>query len=316
MSVLFIGLATAALLGTSADAASNSVSASGGVAISSINTNDPVEREFRKVMVDDDDAEKEILGWMDSAENFDKSGGKSSPVTLNLRIQQKLDGIKREYQDFVDRHPEHVNAHLAFGSFLNDNNDDIGALLQWEKARDLAPTNPAPWNDLGNYYAQPGRQVQKAFEAYGRAIDLNSNQPVYYHNLAAAIYLFRSEAAEYYHIDATQAFEKALTLYQSAIKLDPRNFILATDYAEAFYGINPPRLQEGLAAWENALKLAPAETEREGVFLHLSRIHLQLGQLEQARSNLNLVTNANYAELKANLSNKLAKAQQLEKKTQ
>ncbi len=315
MSLLFIGLATAALLGNPADGASNSVPANGGVAISSINTNDPVERDFRKVMVDDDDAEKEILSWMDSAENFDKSGGKSSAVTLNLRIQKKLDGIKREYEDFVDRHPDHVNARLAFGSFLNDNNEDAGALLQWESARDLAPTNPAPWNDLGNYYAQPGRQVRKAFESYGKAIELNSNQPVYYHNLAAAVYLFRSEAAEYYHIDASQAFEKALTLYQCAIKLDPQNFILATDYAEAFYGINPPRLQEGLAAWLNAVKLAPDETEREGVYLHLARIHLQLGQLDQAQSNLILVTNAGYADLRANLSSKLAKAQREEKKT-
>jgi hypothetical protein len=314
VSAFLIGLATLAMLGTPAVPASNPAASNPAVVIPPVNTNDPVDVDFRKVMTDDDNAEQEILRWMDSSDTFNKAGGQSSTMTLNLRIQQKLDGIKKEYEDFVDHHPDHVNARLAFGSFLNDNNDDVGALVQWEKARDLAPTNPAPWNNLGNYYAQPGRTVSKAFECYEKALALNSNQPVYYHNLAAAVYLFRPAAREFYKIDEKQVVEKSLKLYQDAIKLDPNNFVLATDYAECFYTTRPPRLQEGLEAWSAALKLAPDDAEREGVYIHMARINLQLQHFDLVKSNLDMVTNINYAELKADLSSNLAKALQKQPK--
>jgi tetratricopeptide (TPR) repeat protein len=245
---------------------------------------------------------------MENAEAFAKAGGSTASLTLNLRIQQRIDGIKKEYENFVEQHPKHVNARLAFGSFLKDNNDDEGALAQWESARQLAPTNPASWNNLGNYYAQPGRPIKKAFEYYDKAVELNPLQAVYYHNLAAAVYLFRKDARDYYHLDDAQVFDKALALYRQAIQLDPVNFVLSTDYAESFYGINPPRWKDGLAAWTQALKIAPDEVEREGVCLHLARIHLELGDYEQARSNLDLVTNANYAKLKSNLTSNLTNA--------
>ena len=73
----------------------------------------------------------------------------------------------------------------------------------------------------------------------------------------------------------------------------------------AFYGSKPPRWKEGLEAWTEALKLAPGPAEREGVHLHLARIYLKLNNYEQARANLELVTNANYAGLKKILTGDL-----------
>jgi tetratricopeptide (TPR) repeat protein len=297
-----------AALATNAPAASSNVVA--GTAASSIpviNTNDPVENEYYKVMVDDDAAEKEVLTWMNDADAFAKAGGGGPSLTLNLKIQQRLDGIKQEYENFIERHPRHVNIRLAFGSFLNDGHDDEGAFTQWEEARQLAPTNPAPWNNLGKYYMEHD-QVTNAFAYYGKAIELNPAQAVYYHNLAAAVYLFRAAAREYYHLDEAQVFDKAQALYQQAIKLDPDNFVLFTDYAQSFYGINPPRWKDGLTAWTEALKLAHDEVEREGVYLQMAHIHLELGQYDQARSDLDVVTNADYTPLKEPLARDLNKA--------
>jgi hypothetical protein len=48
------------------------------------------------------------------------------------------------------------------------------------------------------------------------------------------------------------------------MKLDPNNFVLATDYAQSFYGTKPPRYKEGLEAWKNVLPLARDDIEREG----------------------------------------------------
>jgi tetratricopeptide (TPR) repeat protein len=276
----------AVLATNSPQAASNVVADTAAASIPVINRNDPVENEYYKVLVDDDTAEKEVLGWMNDADGFAKAGGGGSTLTLNLKIQQRLDGIKREYEDFVELHPRHVNIRLAFGSFLNDNRDDEGAFTQWEAARQLAPTNPAAWNNLGNYYAHRG-PFTNALAYYDKAIELNPSQAVYYHNLAAAVYLFRSAAREYYHLDEAQVFDKAQALYRQAIKLDPDNFILYTDFAQSFYGTDPPRWEDGLAAWTEALKLARDEVEREGVYLQMAHIQLELGQYDQARSDLN-----------------------------
>jgi tetratricopeptide (TPR) repeat protein len=290
-------------------AASNSVASQAALSVPVINTNDPVENEYYHIMLDDDAAETDILGWMDNAEAFAKAGGSASTATLHLKIQQRLDGIKREYEDFVERNPKHVNARLAFGSFLNDRNDDVGALAQWEAARELAPANPAAWNNLGKLYCHDGaiKNIEKAFACYDKAIELNPAQSVYYHNLAAAVYFFRDEAREHYHLEAQQVFDKALALFRQAIKLDPENFVLLTDYADVFDGAKPLRWKDGLEAWTAALKAAPGEIEKEGVYVHLASIHLQLGDYAQVRSNLDLITNINYASFKTNLTSKLAR---------
>jgi tetratricopeptide (TPR) repeat protein len=309
VSAFFAAWLGAALAANSPMAASNAVPQKPGAAIPEINTNDPVENDYYQIMLDDDDAEQEIKRWMDDAAAFAQAGGSAATASLHLRIQQRLDGIKTEYEDFVERHPRHVNARLAFGSFLNDRGDDDGALAQWEAARQLAPTNPATWNNLGKLYCHDGRikNVKKAFEYYEKAIQLNPSQPVYYHNLAAAVYYFRDEAREYYHLEGPQVMDKAQSFYRQAIKLDPANFVLLTDYAESFYGTDPPRWKEGLEAWSEALKRAPGELEKEGVRVHLANIHLQLGEYDQVRSNLDLITNINYAKFKTNLESNLAK---------
>lgn len=305
MSDLIALLLGAALAADSPDTVSNLVKEKTGVSvpIAAVATNDPVEIEYHQILLDDDAAEKDILAWMDNADAFAKASGVDDPkVTRNSKIQQRLDAIKKEYEGFIERHPKHVNARLAFGSFLKDGNDYEGAFTQWDTARKLDPTNPAAWDDLGNYYIFSHHgPVTNGFQCYDKAIELDPNQSVYYHNLAVTVYMYRKDAEEYYHMQEPQVFDKALALYRQAIKLDPDNFVLFTDYAESFYGTNPPRWKDGLAAWTEALKIAHDEGEREGVYIHLARIHLKLGDFDDARSSLDAVTNANYSEMKTRL---------------
>ncbi len=313
MSDLLAGLLGALLATNAPQGVSNLVVERAGFSFPLASTNDPVENKFYRILLHNDAAEKEIQGWMDNADAFAKEGaGGLSTTTLDLKIQQRLDGIKNEYQDFIALHPKHLNVRLAFGSFLNDSHDEEGACAQWETARQLAPSNSAAWNNLANYYGHHS-PVKKAFEYYGKAIELDPAEPVYYQNLAATVYLFRSAAGEYYHLDERQVFDKSLSLYRQAVKLDPDNFALFTDYAKTFYGTNPPRWKDGLAAWTEGLKVAHDDREREEVFIHLARIHLKLGDYDEARADLAMVTNADNAALKTrltrNLNAALAKAQ-------
>ncbi len=303
MSDLLAGLLCAVLSTNPPQAVSNLVADKTGMSIPVVNTNDPVENEYCKIVLEDDAAEKEILKWSDEAQ----PGGEEARLTLNARIRQRLDGVRRQYEDFVQRHPKHVKARLAFGSFLNDTGEEDGAVAQWDAARELAPTNPAPWNNLANIYGHHG-PTKKAFEYYDKAIELDPNESVYYHNLAVTVYLFRPDAREYYHLTEQQVFDKSLALYRQAIKLDPDNFVLFSDYAESFYGTNPPRWRDGLEAWTEALKIAHDDVERQGVFVHLARINTKLGNYDAARQHLNAITNEMYATLKRTLTRNLNEA--------
>jgi tetratricopeptide (TPR) repeat protein len=179
-------------------------------------------------------------------------------------------------------------------------------LLDFLVERDTGGT-AAVWNNLANYYGHRG-PINKAFEFYAKAIELDGHQSVYYHNLAILVYLYRTDASAYYHLTETQVFDKSLDLYREAIRLAPDDFVLFSDYAESFYGTKPPRLKDGLAAWTQALKIAHDDVEREGVYIHLARINLKLGNYAEAGQSLNVITNPVYAFLKNKISRNLKAA--------
>jgi hypothetical protein len=90
------------------------------------------------------------------------------------------------------------------------------------------------------------------------------------------------------------------------MRLAPDSFVLATDYAESYYGIRPLRTNDALAAWTNAMTVARTDAERQGVELHLARVKIAAGFFGQAGNHLAAVTNAAYLGLKKQLCRSLA----------
>ena len=268
-------------------------------------TNSPGEPELEKIMMDDDAAMDEIDNWIKENQAFAAQGAGLSKKELNARIMARLQTVRTNYEDFIKRYPTNADSYLAYGSFLNDIGEEDEACTQYEKSRQLNPKNPAAWNDLANYYGENG-PITNAFVYYAKAIELNSNEPVYYENMAVTVYLYRKDAREFYGINEAQVFDKALALYQQAVKLDPENFVLMTDYAESYYGIRPLRTNDALVAWTNALKIAQNEDERQAVYIHLARVKIAAGRYDEAQAHLDAVTNANLQDLKDRLERTMA----------
>ncbi len=303
MNELTLGLLGALLATNQPQAVSNIIQQQTGVAIEI--PAEPADRELREIMIADDAAQDEVNEWIRSFDSQSATNKAEASRALNLRIRARFDKVRNNYENFLHNHPNHARGYLAYGSFLNDIGDEDQAVIQYENSKQLDPKNPAVWNNLANYYGEHS-PVKTAFEYYAQAIMLQPDEPVYYQNFATTVYLFRKDAKEFYHLDEQQVFDKALGLYQQAMRLAPDNFVLATDYAESYYGIKPLRTNDALASWTNAMHVAHTDAERQGVELHLARVKTAASMFDEARVHLAAVTNIAYLDLKNRLTRSLA----------
>lgn len=285
-------------------AAVSNRTAAAGVSETIPDATDPVEKEFKRLMEQDDEAQAEVDKWIRDNNAFAQQGAGTPAAELNQRILKRFATVRQGYDDFIKRHPNHARVRVAYASFLSDIGEEDVAFTHLEKARELDPNDPAIWNNLANYHGHNG-PVTKAFEYYEKAIALNSKEPVYYQNFGTTVFLFRKDAMEHYRINEQQVFDKALVLYREAMKLDPNDLPLASDVALTYYGIKPPRNDEALQAWTNAFTLAKTEVERQGIHVHFTRVKTHAGRFAEARAHLNLITLPIYEELKPRLARTL-----------
>ena len=297
------------LAATNPPAVSNHLAATLGIPVMAHSPSGPAEQELKELMEEDDAAQDEADGWIRENQKFAAAGGGVPDAELKRRILKRFEPVRQGYESLIRRHPDNAQARVAFASFLHDTGE-AGEVDQLEKARELDPKDPAIWNNLANYYGEFS-PVTNAFAFYEKAIELDPSEPVYYQNFATTVCMFRKDAKEYYHLNEQQVFDKSLSLYALALKLDRDDFPLATDLAQTYYLIRPPRTEEALRAWTNALSIAHDEIEREGVYLHLARFKLNSGRFAEARAHLNAVTNDMYVELKKRLARNLEEKEKI-----
>lgn len=301
VSNLLLGVVSAFIATNQAAALGNVVAQQTGFVVSTPATNSPAGVELQKLMDADDAAQAEVDVWIKENQKFAEQGAGVPNAELNARIMKRFELVRHGYKDYLKRHTNSASGYVAYASFLGDIRDEEGAMEQLELARAIDPKDPAVWNNLANIYGHIG-EVTNAFIYYAKAIELDPSEPVYYHNFGTTVFLFRKDAREHYGINEQQVFDKALELYDKAMKLSPDDFLLATDVAKTYYGIRPPRTEAALNSWTNAFKLARDAEEREGVQLHLARIKMHADRFAEASAHLSAVTNSSYTELKTRLT--------------
>jgi tetratricopeptide (TPR) repeat protein len=317
--------ALSVLLATNKGAAlTNLVAERTGIVESVAVTNSPTETEFQALLKLDDETSEQVEKWLDALPD-----GAEVPAELQARIRARYDIVERAYKDFMGKNPKHAPAVIAYGSFLGETGDEFAMADQWERARAMDPSNPAVWNNLAGHYAHRG-PIEKAFPYLEKAIELNPKEPQYWHSLGTVTYLFRRDSETYYKTDEQGVFRKAFEFYDKAMQLRPLDFKLAADVAQTWYGVKPATadtdearkaaevklVESGLSAWTNAFRLAPDDGDREGVRLHYARWQIRAGRWDEARKNLDLVTNSVHDVLKARLERNLSDRQAAKKEAE
>ncbi len=223
--------------------------------------------------------------------------GEQAKQKLELEIASSKEEIIRRFQDYLAKNPEsvgdvlnqkNISARLALGEFFADLGDHESALVHFERVRALDPQNSDAWNNIANIYGHDG-DVQKAFEYYEKAIELNTTEPIYVANFATTVFLFRKDAREYFKEDEQAVFDRALRLYSKVTELLPEDFEAAAAYASSFIQIKPYRFEAAKAAWLKAQSVASTREELGKTYLELARFAILEGKTTEALIYLSVV---------------------------
>jgi len=263
-------------------------------------TDPSADKAYDQLQAQDDAAQAEVDKW--TAENVELAakGAGMTEAELKRRVHDRFEPVRKAYDDFLRRHPNHVVAHLTYGSFLADRGDEAAAQLHWEKALELDPKNAVAYNNLGGAYTEQGL-VKQAYDCFSKAIELSPSEASFYHNFGDSIYVLRRGMVSQYGLTEQQVYAKSLQQYSNAVRLDPKNYLFASDLAQTYYALTPLPFDDALKAWTNALAIASDQNKRELAHVHLARLKMLAGRIAEARAQLNNVTNQECFVLKSNL---------------
>ncbi len=268
-------------------------------------SNPPAETSFKELLEKDGVAQRQIDYLIRSNDAFTRQGAGLSAGLLNTKLRQLMDPMVEAYEEFLVKYPKFVKGHLAYASFMLELDQQKPAEKHLQRAIQLEPSNPVALNNLANYFGQYGPAAE-AFANYERAIELRPNEATYYRNYASAMLVNRAAARDYLKVKTEQqVFRRALDLFKKAVTLSPEDFLLASTLAQSYYRVQPVPYSEAKQAWKNALRLASAPAEQQGVRLHLARLHIATKDYEDARRYLNGVTDESLDSIRKPLLAKL-----------
>ena len=106
--------------------------------------------ELKHILWEDNTAITEITRWIN--QNLERIRfNETEQQALALRIHDRLNKVRKRYLDFLERHPKHTNARIAYGSFLTHIDNRQDAINQWKLALSEDPNNAAALNNLASH---------------------------------------------------------------------------------------------------------------------------------------------------------------------
>ena len=276
------------------------------------------DQELKRILKEDNIAITEITGWIN--QHLDKIRfNETEQEALSLRIHERLHTIRKQYLDFLKKHPKHTNARIAYGSFLTHIDNRQGAAYQWKLALAENPKNAAALNNLATHLGTIALQtnisegMEEAFKGMDKVLKIAPEQPLYHHNHATLLCSFPEIAAAHYGKNRQQIIRSAISGYDRAIKLEPNNFEFTADRAEAFLDLKPFPYKTALSAWFEALKLATNEDEQDWVYMQIAIVHYKSEKWKNVAPALDKMSGNSHKALSEKLrkaANKLIKREE------
>ena len=205
-----------------------------------------------------------------------------TPASITERWNAERRRLEADYKHFLNDHPQHTRAMVAYGGLLYDQGRQEEGIRWWKKAIEVDPREAYAYNDLANHYGHNGHAAE-ALRYYAKAIELVPTEPIFRFNWATTCQLFRNESHAVYGWNTDQVFQHSLEQFRSARNLAPQDFDLSSTYAETFYQMPKPDWQEAYRAWQFCLNQSLDDRQRGFVCAHLARVCVRLGRYDEAK---------------------------------
>lgn len=205
----------------------------------------------------------------------------NTPAAVTERWKARMHRLEGDYQRFLNHHPQHARAMVAYGGLLDDQGREDEAMRWWERAIAVDPREAYAYNSLANHYGHAGH-ADRALRYYEKAIELAPTEPIFRFNWATTCQLFRNESKAVYGWDKDEIFRHSLEQFRSARDLSPQDFDLSVAYAETFYEMPTPDWAEAYQAWQFCLHQPLSDRNRQFVCANLARVCIRLGHYDEA----------------------------------
>jgi len=191
---------------------------------------------------------------------------------LGEALQQTGEAGETALQNALRLDPASLTGNLLYGIYLKRANQYTRALEFLGIAESVDPENAAVLAEIASTYGGLG-DIQNALDYFFRAIDLEPENPTYYHLLA-----------QYSIFSEIQVEEIGLPAARQAILMDGKDFIALDLVGYAYYQKNDPASGQRflLQALESNPNYAPAR-------LHLGLLYLNEGEMALAARQFQLV---------------------------
>ena len=199
---------------------------------------------------------------------------------LALAYEQmgSIDNAEQTYQKAVEMLPHHWAGYSWLGLFYASRSRHAEASEMFERVVELIPDSYRGYSNLGVAYVYQERWPE-ALEAMERSLEIKPSVPGY-SNLAT-LYFF--QGGRYF---------AAARLYEEALNLDERNYLIWGNLGDARYW-GPDEQRQAAVAYEQALSLAEelrSATPRDALLL--GDMALYNAMLDRSAPALELVTDA------------------------
>jgi tetratricopeptide (TPR) repeat protein len=229
------------------------------------------ERQFRFLLSRGDELRAQNDGF-----------GNHTPAAVTNHWKAQLRRLEGDYQHFLNDHPQHARAMVAYGDLLYEEEGEEAGVRWWKKAVAVDPREAYAYNELANHYGHFG-QADEALRYYEKAIELAPTEPIFRFNWATTCQLFRKESHAVYGWNVDEIFQHSLEQFRSARDLSPQDFELSSAYAETFYQMPKPDWREAYKAWQFCLNQPLGDSQRQFVCAHLARVCIRLGRYDEAK---------------------------------
>jgi tetratricopeptide (TPR) repeat protein len=214
-------------------------------------------------------------------EQSDQFNG-STPAVVTNRWNAQMRRLEGDYQRFLNNHPQHARAMVAYGDLVYDQDRVEEGIRWWGKAIAADPREAYAYNSIANHYGHFGR-ADEALRYYEKAIALAPTEPIFRFNWATTCQLFRNESHTVYGWSKDEIFRHSLEQFRSARDLAPQDYEMASTYAETIYQMPKPDWHEAYEAWRFCLRQPLDDRQRQFVCGNLARVCVRLGRDDEAR---------------------------------